>query len=337
MANLILTGRCSKGCSFCFASDFRASESREMSLAEAVHVGDQVAESTPDGIAPEVSLLGGEPTSHRDFSRILDHFLAAGFRVHLISNLMYGRRLRRQIDDAARNNPLFRVMVNANDLDQHPAGPAVVENYNSLLAAIRESGGAPSRLVCGLTLSDSLSTPDGFDRYFDFLMEALDALPLVRLSLNFPGSEASKDKPYFLGNLALGDLFHHACRRVLAAGGKPMLDCIVFPCMFRSPSLLDFVTTHAIATADPHRCLAPATDYLPDGTVRYCFPVMTVTTPAGEHRSESGVQAALRAQYEATLSSSVLPGPCLECEYRWENVCDGPCLGFLPAHQPVVH
>jgi radical SAM protein with 4Fe4S-binding SPASM domain len=89
MANLLITNRCNRKCSFCFA---QKRLSRGSPTAEAVHMSRQDIQSIIEFLKRsgdrQLRLLGGEPTLHPEFTDIVTEGIAEDFHVHVFSNGM---------------------------------------------------------------------------------------------------------------------------------------------------------------------------------------------------------------------------------------------------------
>lgn len=89
MANLLITSRCNRKCSFCFAQ-LRLSRGEapgkgtQMSRADIRHIAEFLERSEDR----QLRLLGGEPTLHPEFPDIVAEFISKGFHVHVFTNGM---------------------------------------------------------------------------------------------------------------------------------------------------------------------------------------------------------------------------------------------------------
>ena len=98
MANIALTATCNRACSFCFATDAmeaHAPGSQYMTLEKF----DTALEFLIRSNIPEARLLGGEPTIHPDFERIVDRVLARGLRLMVFSGGMIPEKALRRLEE----------------------------------------------------------------------------------------------------------------------------------------------------------------------------------------------------------------------------------------------
>lgn len=82
---LELTNRCQLSCLHCYADSGSAQGHGAMTRAD----WEQLLDSAPAAGVSKVQLIGGEPTTHPDFSRLLRHALGVGLRVEVFSNLLH--------------------------------------------------------------------------------------------------------------------------------------------------------------------------------------------------------------------------------------------------------
>ncbi|WP_051717269.1 radical SAM/SPASM domain-containing protein [Streptomyces megasporus] len=84
---LEITGRCQLACTHCYAQSGPTGDHGTMTADDWLSVIDQAADL---GVT-EVQFIGGEPTLHPDFTKLLDHAIDRGLRVQVFSNLIHVR------------------------------------------------------------------------------------------------------------------------------------------------------------------------------------------------------------------------------------------------------
>lgn len=324
MANLILTQNCNKNCSYCFANQFRNDMTmlNEMSLETVSSILDKILIDNTSNVS-RVSLLGGEPTSHSQFETILNLCFARNMSVLLISNFLFSSDIRDILIKAIKSKRKIDFLANATELRISNRLQTFSENYNAIYKTINEQ---QLDISCGFTFAGELLTVKGFDDYLNFISERLIAIDKVRLSLNFPSSP--KDL-YFLNNQELGDLVYYAVRRSLYAGASPNIDCITFPCMYKTKKMRDFIRKYDGTENDKYICMGAPEDYLPDGTVRYCFPAFSIFVDGTKYQTDTGIKSALRNKYNLLQLTAKIPEACKQCQFFKDKLCVGPCLGML--------
>ena len=110
MFNFIITGTCSKGCSFCFTEEVaRLKHSLgEMSVDQLNKLLDYYEFSPIKGEFSDVRILGGEPTQHSNFQGIADAVILRGLKINLFSNFLFGETTKEYIVNKIRG---FRWML----------------------------------------------------------------------------------------------------------------------------------------------------------------------------------------------------------------------------------
>ena len=102
MVNLLITMRCNRACSYCFAKEKLHSYSQnkvetEISLENLGIVTDFLVKSSCNTI----QLAGGEPTVHPKFKEILLNLLAKKFSINLLTNAMWNSELHAIFDQVS--------------------------------------------------------------------------------------------------------------------------------------------------------------------------------------------------------------------------------------------
>jgi hypothetical protein len=293
-----------------------------MSLETVVSILDKILiDNTTSNNKLQMSLLGGEPTDHSQFEAILYLCLTRNIPVLLISNFLFSSTIRDMLVKAIKSKRKINFLANATELRVSNRLEIFKENYNIIYAIKNELD-----VTCGFTLDGELSTSEGFDNYLTFLSTHLISIEKIRLSLNF--ANQFKNDFYFINNQSLGELMYYAVRRSLYAGAVPLIDCITFPCMYKTKKMRDFIKKYDNINSG-YICKEPPSDYLPDGTVRYCFPTFSIFVDSAKYQTDTGIRSALRNRYSQVRSTLQLPETCQSCQFFKDKSCVGPCLGFM--------
>ncbi len=127
--NLIITKRCNKGCPYCFASSSRNSslkDDMDMSFETFVKLLDKIDDRT------HPKLLGGEPTSHPNFSLFIDELVKRRKDFTIISNFLFTDEIRDVIIKAS-NEVKISFLINSSNLnDVKGRYDTFVKNYNTI-------------------------------------------------------------------------------------------------------------------------------------------------------------------------------------------------------------
>ena len=303
--NLVLTEACNKGCLYCFAYGWSVQRGMDMPLEQACAIIDSCAESS----IKSVRLLGGEPTLHNEFLKILDYSIRRLTDSTLISNLLFDREILEGIVYLCTENPNKVLHILANGTDT--IDDRFVYNYRRLSSIDN------IRLSLGITVDRTLTARQHL-RYLKVLLDHLPAIGRVRLSMEFPSSverwyDPVHDRDY-------GSVLYRIARFFLYRGVPVNFDCIILPCMFtrRQYNIL------AGETSCKTVCRGPAMDIDRYENVRYCFPCSDVVVHSygDPTRDRERLKSLYNKRYD------MIDSRCSECYYSKRNMCAGPCGAF---------
>lgn len=115
MANISLTSQCNRACSYCFAPE-SASRSDAIFMSEAAF--DRALDFLERSEISEVRMLGGEPTVHPRFTKLLDRALERSFRILLFSGGMIPGPVLARLSEIPEDRLLLLLNVVSPDGDQ---------------------------------------------------------------------------------------------------------------------------------------------------------------------------------------------------------------------------
>ena len=222
--HLAINGTCAKGCSFCFTKeDARLKHTLgEMSIEK---VGELLDHFDIEGSREEVTILGGEPTQHSNFMGLMDYIISRGYKVNLVSNLLFGKRT---LDYITKNIKHIRwILPNGAELDEKNRLNIFKKNYLSLYSTYANTWGFEdnSRLFIAITLSSDWKERKMFE-YIKWLYHALDGkLNAIRLGLDLTGT-------YLINNKEMGKEVTKILKFGLYNNIQVTSDCQVPPCLW---------------------------------------------------------------------------------------------------------
>jgi hypothetical protein len=169
--NLSIIARCNRRCSYCFATEPLA----DAGLADQV-MSWETFENALDYLErsdiSQVKLLGGEPTLHRDFARMVDRALERGFNLLVFSGGLMPEVPLRRLEQV----PADRLTVLVNVLAPGEGRPS----------EYRRQADVYRRLSRRVLLGYNITAPDA---PFDFLLDLIrehDLRRTIRLGLAHP-------------------------------------------------------------------------------------------------------------------------------------------------------
>jgi len=307
MANLAITARCNRDCSYCFAMDTLEKLDAKTSMMS-MEVFDRSLRFLQRSGIDEVRLLGGEPTVHPEFGAMVDLALERGFRIVVFSG---GLIPERALDKLAAI-PGDRLSVLVNVFDPRDATESDLSRQGDVY------GRLGSRVMLGLNIASPAVEPDFMLR----LIKLYGLRKRVRLGLAHPilGGENVSLHPRHYPEV--GTRVTDFGLRALRDGVTIEFDCGWVPCMFPEGAL-------EMLRKGPDevglRC-NPILDTMPDGQVISCFPLAPHGT---ETLSDQETAAGLRSRFETRQRPDrghMLYQKCVTCDWRARGECTGGCL-----------
>jgi radical SAM protein with 4Fe4S-binding SPASM domain len=296
VANIALTTACNRDCAYCFAAAERRSGAGHMSVATFQKALDFLQRS---GIG-EARLLGGEPTLHPEFPRLVAMALERGLRVQVFSNGVMPEPALRCLESLPSERVTVAINISPGDAGQNDA---MARLGNRVALSFNHTPAFDPALLLELIREHGLS-------------------PRIRFGLSHPAADGSNRFLHPLRYQAVGTRLARFLEAARAAGVEISFDCGFVPCMF-PPGFADALGPAASGIG---WCCSPILDILPDGQVVSCFPLALL---AREPLPEVENAEALRGRFTARLSGYRRLGvfrECASCEARQSGRCNGGCL-----------
>ena len=328
--NLAINGTCAKGCSFCFTKeDARLKHTLgEMSIEK---VGELLDHFDVKGSREEVTILGGEPTQHSNFIGLMDYIISRGYKVNLVSNLLFGKRTLDYITTNIRH--IQWVLPNGAELDEKNRLNLFKKNYLSLYTAYANTWGFEEnpRLFIALTLSSDREERKMYD-YIKWLYHALDGkLNAIRLGLDLTGT-------YLINNKEMGKEVTKILKFGMYNNIRVTSDCQVPPCLWEGKTKESIIqnsfdfATFKVKGYDKICGFMPL-DIFPDGSSIHCYPLQdkvkidNVLKISGENNILT-LRDEFDDLYRDNHKNYKIPQDCLDCVF-YKTECNGICGGCL--------
>ncbi len=307
MFNLIITGKCSKNCSFCFTEeDARKNDLYEhMSLEYIKEIAERYEYKKKGHV---LKLLGGEPTEHPQFLEIIEYAKKEQIPIYLISNLLFGEKILKGI---LSNIDIFTsFLVNGAELTEKNRLPLFIKNFNKVSRKFAFSKrGSKQRFTLAQTVPKDNFEAIDYSEYLNQLKGALDFSNLggIRIGIGLNGK-------YLLNNKKLGDKVAEIVRFNLANNLETQFDCQFPPCIFRKElfeelesekfSLWNMVTQNPDAKTFPGGiCNDAAYDLLPDESLLYCYQTQSLISEKLPDIEKAATKAAIDESFIGTLGA----------------------------------
>ena len=307
MANLTISTVCNQHCPYCFTSDYLNDSGDGRRFLDAGDFGARLDFLDRSGI-DQVRLLGGEPTLHPQFPKLVELARARDKKIVVFSNGL----MPEEVLACLETLPVAGCIVLVNVNDPAEAGDGTYERQR---AAIRRLG---ERALLGFNIYRADFQPD-------FLLSLIDEAgcrPPVRLGLAHPCLSGDNRYIYPQQYVAIGKKIVRFAR--VAADSKVTVefDCGFVRCMFSDE---DLETLEALGADVGWRC-NPILDVGIDGQVIHCYPLSRL----GSLPLTSELDApALRRHFEALTRPYRQAGvfkECSTCPFKLSGVCPGGCL-----------
>lgn len=313
--NLLITNFCNRGCEYCFADEKLASRPKHISLddfASALDFMDRSCEK-------HLSLLGGEPSSHPLFPRLLNYAILRNFILTIFTHGAWSEAILKEVAGIMRTNCTFVVNVNEPRSEKEKA---FLDRQKKTLNALGENA----------SLSFNIYR---YDADFGFLIDLLDEVRCkrhIRLSLAHPivGAANACIEPKMFKPLGkkIGSFLAAADARDVRCG----LDCGFPLCMF------DDMTLGRIfkACSNYKFSCGPALDVGPELDVWPCFPFSsTGVGRLSDFDTVKELHAACSSKLEGLCGDWTLYEECKGCRYRRHRQCAGGCRAHFSAAQSI--
>ena len=315
MANILLTERCVRACPYCFAKkQMDESEAGYLSWENLIYLLDFLENSNH----MRVSLLGGEPTLHPQFTDFTVYALERGFQVNVFTS---GVMSEKKMEEAHRflwhiPPEKFSFTCNLN----HPSISSESEQKQ-----IDNFLGKFSPLV---TLGYNIYQVD-FD--LEFLFRKILEFNLnkhVRIGLSHPIPNERNSHVAVSDMKKMGKRFMEYYEHFERLNITPSFDCGMPLCIFEEGDLgrLYKITRNRLGFG-----CGPAIDIGLDMTVWACFPLSSLNRkPIFDFNSVQEINDYYRSlQDKIRAETGGIFDECDECVHRANQLCMGGCLAHF--------
>ena len=304
--NLMVTKKCNQACPYCFAAEAmrNAEDEGSMTFAECAHCIDFLVESG----GTTVSLLGGEPTLHPDFERIVDYALTNGVNTCVFSNLLFsqGFQCLHAVD----------IVANINSLDFYSAGQ---------LANIRRNlDSYADRIMLGFNI---YTLDKSYLGVLDLVNEHCLAKRQLRVGIASPTPDQTNRFVPVEDFSKVGEYVVELSRECSKRGIQIRYDCGFVRCMFHEKEIDELEELGATAK---FRCGTPV-DVGPGLRAWHCFPLSSYPSVDVMRFSTVGHLRRVLAQMYGSYRAFGARKGCPTCQHKKRGLCHGGCLGHVLA------
>ena len=310
MANVLLTTKCNLSCPYCFAQE-RLGDGHK--LAMSVENVTKVIDFLKRSGHPYFRAMGGEPTLHPEFPRILKMALEAEMRVDLLSNATWPESYNELFRRISPRRLFF--LLNIDHPDRYVA--KIWEKIERNLAAVSGRG--------TITLSFNI-----FEKQpkYEYILELCSKYHIdkVRMSFSLPVVGANNTYLQLADYKSMAPFILDFANQAERAGVQVSMDNAVPLCMFTFEQAGELLMKGVVDLQRNTRC-EPVIDIGPDLKVWCCF---CLSKMWNRHLDEFAdlkeihdYYSKLMAQYQGHLYPLE---ECGDCTYRERWGCQGGCL-----------
>lgn len=321
MVNLLVTMRCNRACSYCFAKEKLHSYSKEQSITEiSLDNFNKVLDFLLKSNQNVLQLAGGEPTLHPQFKEMLLTLMNKQIRVNILSNALWASHLNQLFSQISPLSLGFLLNID------HP------KTYNASEWSIIEKNLAFLSGRSNVTLSFNIHkiNPD-YAYIFDLVSKY--HFKNIRLSFSMPVNFGEKKNSY----LELAD-YKFAAEHIMdftqkaeALGASVGMDNTVPICMFTSEQLSILMLKQVIEPARNFVCY-PAIDIGPDLSIWRCFGTSKIfNKKLSDFRSFEEICDYYQRVSQLYQFKYFPFKECETCQHAKEKRCQGGCIGFAEA------
>ncbi len=321
MVNLLITMRCNRACSYCFAKEkidsyLRLTRSVDITIQDT----DKVLDFLVKGGCNALQLAGGEPTIHPKFDEILIRILRRDMYVNLLSNALWNREKNALFSKITPTKLGFLLNIDYPNTYKSSEWRRVEENLTALQGR------------WNVSLSFNIFEKEPKHEYiFDLLSRY--GFKNLRLSFSMP-VVFGRAKNIFLPIEDYRDLapfIMDFVRRARSLDAFVSMDNTVPICMFSQDELGELLLDGVL---EPHRnfiCF-PAIDIGPDLSMWRCFGTSGLFNRRLEEFNSLYEVYEYYERVSRLYQAKVFAmDKCYECKYAREGICQGGCMGFSVA------
>lgn len=319
MANIVLTTQCNLHCVYCFANEFVNRQTNEMSMDNF----EECLRFLSFDPNERIGLIGGEPTLHPEFKRILGRLIDSPFKsVCVFTN---GILLDRYLTEL--RNGRFQILINLNapDMIGDHAFSRIMDNMDLMIHSLYMA----EQVGVGINLYKP-------DMDYQYLLDTLKKYrqKRVRVSVSVPNLGGNREVDPLEYFRTMRPLVRRFIRDVLEIGVAPNFDCNYIPYCLREEDdkvLLDKYKDVAMRSnllKQPPIC-SPVIDILPDLNAVRCFGMSSFfKTDIRRFRNTKELRRHFLLEVDACAYPLLPSKECKGCREYLAGNCSGGCYAY---------
>jgi MoaA/NifB/PqqE/SkfB family radical SAM enzyme len=312
MANVLLTTKCNLNCAYCFAQEKLGDDGK---LAMSMSNVEKVIGFLNRSGHPVFRAMGGEPTLHPEFPRIVRMALESGMRVDVLSNATWPESYNSMFNRISSQRLFF--LLNIDHPDRYL--PKLGEKIERNLAAVAERG--------NVTLSFNVFQTQ--PRY-EYILELARKYHVdkVRMSFSLPVVGTKNAYLKLEDYKSMAPFLVEFVRRAEELGVAVNMDNAIPLCMFTYEQAGELFMKGVVDYKRNARC-EPVIDIGPDLKVWSCFCLSKMwNRRLDEFQNLGEIQDYYRKAMSIYQGRLYPMDECYQCRYREQWGCQGGCLTF---------
>jgi len=293
--NIIITEKCNKFCDFCFTPKEEKIQGKEMSLEVIQNI------LTNYTTLNHYKILGGEPTLHSEFSKVLELF--KGKQASLMTNLLFDEKIFNMIENNIQIFWYDAILVNGMELEKNNRLDIWLDNFIKFKNL---------NYSCCVAIT---ITKKNINDIIDYIKMLYDKTKFIYLRV---GIDIFENAEWIINNKLIGKVF----KEIVNFSENKFdfnTDCIVPSCINNRRE--SWTNMNCPTEKYP-------IDIFQD-SVNICYPTKSLV---GLDRSEKPINEKIIRKKLAMKLKKIdikLPKECYKCNDYKSNICKGICLGAL--------
>lgn len=308
--NVFINSKCNLNCPYCFAKEVCKNDSKEISLSNFLEIVNFYKNSDHY----EIALLGGEPTLHPYFTKILDVLVESGFKISIKSNSLWSSEIGSYITKLPVESTSFLLNINNPSFYTKAQYCKIIENISSIKMY---------RIILSVNIDSEIFNYEyALDICRKFNIKFLRwsfAHPIYPIHVErnqkfFPINKYKNVVPQILKLISECDKLNI----------RTMGDHSVVRCMFKENEI-----KYIESCGGEINCLCEGTiDVLPNLQIIYCLPLFNLFNPIylNDFSSLNEIELYFESRISKIRSKSLPFNDCINCQYLNENKCHAGCI-----------
>lgn len=310
--NLLITNFCNQNCNFCFAKKVMTKDKiKEMTLEKYVGLIDKL---TTEGIKT-VRLMGGEPTLHSNFTKIIDLTINSGFNIELFTNGFFNQKIEKFLLSKKNNISIYHINIATPDYQ--------IFKKRKLINNFINKAKNNSNISLEITL-DSLDK----NKYLNIFNGIRDSIKYSSLRIGVDGYFLKQERFNIKKYKKTGDLIIKLVDYLIKKNVKGVWLSEIYRCMFNDDQIIKLNNSNKVIISG-FGCLSKraGVDIKTDLKVIRCFNFEAFNGIDFNNKPLIKIKKKLDKNM-INKSKKCLPLECKKCDHHGysDGKCPGPCL-----------